>query len=87
MADEARICWCSGRQMARQFIADGRCRVPQGGGVAEDDAAACIVNKLQLNILFISGCSAAGSAPALGAGCRRFKSCHSDQKRQTILIE
>ena len=28
---------------------------------------------------FISGCSAAGSAPALGAGCRRFKSCHSDQ--------
>ena len=28
---------------------------------------------------FISGCSAVGSAPALGAGCRRFKSCHSDQ--------
>ena len=28
-----------------------------------------------------SGCSAAGSAPALGAGCRRFESCHSDQKR------
>ena len=27
---------------------------------------------------FISGCSAAGSAPALGAGCRRFESCHSD---------
>ena len=26
----------------------------------------------------ISGCSAVGSAPALGAGCRRFKSCHSD---------
>ncbi len=26
-----------------------------------------------------SGCSAVGSAPALGAGCRRFKSCHSDQ--------
>ena len=24
------------------------------------------------------GCSAVGSAPALGAGCRRFKSCHSD---------
>ena len=26
----------------------------------------------------ISGCSAVGSAPALGAGCRRFESCHSD---------
>ena len=26
-----------------------------------------------------SGCSAVGSAPALGAGCRRFESCHSDQ--------
>ena len=29
----------------------------------------------------ITGCSADGSAPALGAGCRRFESCHSDQKR------
>ena len=28
---------------------------------------------------FISGCSAVGSAPALGAGCREFKSPHSDQ--------
>ena len=28
---------------------------------------------------YLSGCSAAGSAPALGAGCRRFESCHSDQ--------
>ena len=26
----------------------------------------------------ITGCSAVGSAPALGAGCRRFESCHSD---------
>ena len=26
----------------------------------------------------ITGCSADGSAPALGAGCRRFESCHSD---------
>ena len=26
-----------------------------------------------------SGCSAAGSAPHLGCGCRRFDSCHSDQ--------
>ena len=28
-----------------------------------------------------SGCSAVGSAPALGAGCRRFESCHSDQRK------
>ena len=27
-----------------------------------------------------SGCSAVGSAPALGAGCRGFESLHSDQK-------
>ena len=26
----------------------------------------------------IPGCSAVGSAPALGAGCRRFESCHLD---------
>ena len=30
----------------------------------------------------ITGCSAVGSAPALGAGCRGFKSLHSDQKKQ-----
>ena len=28
-----------------------------------------------------SGCSAVGSAPGLGPGCRRFKSCQSDQKK------
>ena len=28
----------------------------------------------------LSGCSAVGSAPALGAGCREFESRHSDQK-------
>ena len=27
-----------------------------------------------------TGCSAVGSAPALGAGCRGFESLHSDQK-------
>ena len=32
-----------------------------------------------------SGCSAVGSAPGLGPGCRRFKSCHSDQKRKCPL--
>ena len=29
----------------------------------------------------ISRCSAVGSAPALGAGCRRFESCHLDQTK------
>ena len=28
---------------------------------------------------FLTGCSAVGSALALGARCRRFDSCHSDQ--------
>ena len=28
-----------------------------------------------------SGCSADGSAPGLGPGCRRFKSCHSDHMK------
>ena len=29
-----------------------------------------------------SGCSAAGSAPHLGCGCRRFDSCHSDHTEE-----
>ena len=36
-----------------------------------------------------SGCSAVGSAPGLGPGCRRFESCHSDQQqigRQAVLF-
>ena len=39
------------------------------------------IGKIQLNI---SGCSAVGSALALGARCRRFKSCHSDQKQGLV---
>ena len=35
----------------------------------------------------VSGCSAAGSAPALGAGCRRFESCHSDQEKLSAQAE
>ena len=31
----------------------------------------------------MSGCGAVGSASALGAECRRFESCHSDQKEKT----
>ena len=31
-----------------------------------------------------SGCSAVGSALALGARCRRFKSCHSDHQRTFV---
>ena len=34
----------------------------------------------KLNILHISGCGAVGSARRLGRRCRRFESCHSDQK-------
>lgn len=33
-----------------------------------------------------TGCGAVGSAPALGAGCRGFKSLHSDQKRTKVMI-
>ena len=36
---------------------------------------------LNKNLIFTSGCSAVGSARALGARCRRFESCHSDQRR------
>ena len=32
----------------------------------------------------ITGCSAIGSAPALGAGCWEFESPHSDQKPSEI---
>ncbi len=28
-----------------------------------------------------------GSAPALGAGCRRFKSCHPDLKITTVKFD
>ena len=34
-----------------------------------------------------SGCSAVGSAPALGAGCRGFESLHSDHIRTVIWIQ
>ena len=33
-----------------------------------------------LHFAFISGCGAVGSARRLGRRCRRFESCHSDQK-------
>ena len=35
----------------------------------------------------ISGCSAVGSAPALGAGCREFEPLHSDHFSTTVLIQ
>ena len=37
------------------------------------------------NTLKTTRCSAVGSAPALGAGCREFESRHSDQKMQEWL--
>ena len=42
----------------------------------------CIMKKV-----LITGCSAVGSAPALGAGCREFESPHSDHNRTLILIQ
>ncbi len=35
-------------------------------------------------VVYLSGCSAVGSALALGARCRRFESCHSDQKSSIL---
>jgi hypothetical protein len=33
------------------------------------------------------GCSAAGGAPALGAGGRRFESCHPDADRRRVILK
>ena len=49
-----------------------------------DGAVGCNRERACLKFNIVSGCSAVGSAPALGAGCRRFESCHSDQKETTI---
>ena len=35
---------------------------------------------IKLKNQYFSGCSAVGSARALGARCRRFESCHSDHQ-------
>ena len=35
-------------------------------------------------LLTTPGCSAAGSARGLGPRCRRFESCHSDQRRRSF---
>ena len=41
-----------------------------------------ILSGFEQQLDIFSGCSAVGSALALGARCRRFESCHSDQKRE-----
>ena len=33
-----------------------------------------------------SGCSAVGSVPGLGPGCRRFESCHPDKSHQEEIL-
>ena len=51
---------------------------------------ACFVQSRSTSAVFfhrtesqsITGCSAVGSAPALGAGCREFESPHSDQESE-----
>ena len=47
-------------------------------GSGSGDHAAALGEYAQPDKNQITGCSADGSAPALGAGCRRFESCHSD---------
>ena len=47
------------------------------GSAADVTQEAKEINRIK-NIIK-SGCSAVGSAPALGAGCRGFESLHSDQ--------
>ena len=40
-----------------------------------------LTNHYNINVANQSGCSAVGSAPALGAGCREFEPLHSDQNK------
>ena len=50
--------------------------------VFEESAADVTQKAKEINLIkniIKSGCSAVGSAPALGAGCRGFESLHSDQ--------
>ena len=50
--------------------------------VFEGSAADVTQKAKEINLIkniIKSGCSAVGSAPALGAGCRGFESLHSDQ--------
>ena len=43
--------------------------------------------QLSNKVVADTGCSAVGSVPGLGPGCRRFESCHPDEERiiQVIL--
>ena len=47
-----------------------------------NDRVACVGSSPAARHGRIPGCSAVGSAPALGAGCRGFKSLHSDHSEQ-----
>lgn len=51
------------------------------GSLAQRQSIRLITGRLLVRVQQeppISRCSAVGSAPVLGAGCRRFKSCHLD---------
>ena len=52
----------------------------RGDRARRRDVESCHSNHI-ISKLNTPGCSAVGSARALGARCRRFESCHSDQKR------
>ena len=69
--------------MSRLTIEPKRLREPQEGGQSREENRDI---RLKVDIK-ISRCSAGGSAPALGAGCRRFESCHLDHNRTPILIQ
>ena len=69
--------------MSRLIIEPKRLREPQEGGQSREEN-----RDTRKNVdIKISRCSAGGSAPALGAGCRRFESCHLDHNRTPILIQ
>ena len=70
------------RSRRSDFMSDNRRLCDCAGSEAEDVACDVFYNLIKL-----SGCSAVGSARALGARCRRFESCHSDQKKTVILIQ
>lgn len=60
--------------MSRLTIEPKRLREPQEGGQSREEN-----RDIRKNVdIKISRCGAGGSAPALGAGCRRFESCHLD---------
>ena len=70
----------------KQGVIDGRLVLTTSTTMFQEKARVACYPLIESKILIISGCSAVGSARALGARCRRFESCHSDHKETIILI-